>query len=155
MPRTSEAGNGHETAGKRVSIHTNLRVDAIMKERIIPAVILGAAVITMALIFSLVGGDDGYTKAVKGIHYELASINGAVCRLARDDLPGFGGQVQKIVLTYRNGEKETLVPGPGRRPLYVLMAREHLVIHFPEVGEPVFLAKKQSLVPFSAAKRTP
>ena len=120
-----------------------------MKERLVPSIVIGAAVLIGSVVVARLGQvDKELVEAVEGIRRELFSVDSAIDRITGRPLEGFEGEAHKVVLTYLNGEQETL----QSRHCYIVVQKDHIVIHMPEKGEARNGARKRRLVPFSAVR---
>ena len=122
-----------------------------MKERIVSSSIVAAAVLVGALVVSPSNESHELTKATEAIGREVSSIRSAIDRLAPSSSGwGLDGQAEQISLVYADGKRETLAR--REKGYYIVVHKDHVVVHMPEAGEPRNGAKRRRLIPFASVR---
>lgn len=128
----------------------NFRREMDMKERVAASAVVAAAILVGALMVSLSqGSDDELLEAVRGVERETSSLGDSMDRLSpRYTIGDIEGGANKIVITYLNGETETMQGGS----YYIVVLKDYVVIHMPKEGESINAASERQLVPFASVR---
>ena len=124
-----------------------------MKERVVASVVVAAAILVAALMVSLSrGSNDELLEALKGIERETSSLRGRVAELNSHPytIGDIEGGASEIVITYSNGQSETMKGGSGS--YYIVAVKDYVVIHMPKEGEARNAASERQLVPFASLR---
>ena len=124
-----------------------------MKERVVASAVVAAAILVAALVVSLARGSDAEVlEALQGIQRETSSLRDRVAELNSHPytIGDIQGGASEIVITYSNGQTETMKGGSGS--FYIVAVKDYVVIHMPKDGEARNAASERQLVPFASIR---